>query len=396
MKIQSKQFFLFLMLLISFGSVSAVLFTPALPQISHYFRISENTAQLTVTVFLIGYALGQLLYGPLANRYGYKPAIYIGISGEIIGAVFCILASPLHLFWLLVAARLLMALGASVGLKMTFTLAAAAYHEKKAAVTVSYLMTGFAIMPSLSVALGGFLTLHFGWESCFYLLVFYGLLLMGLNFLAPDLPQKLEPDALRVREILRKYLRKIKNSQLMLGAVLMGVSTAFVYLFAALAPFLTMNYLQLTPAQYGLWNLITPIGLIIGSQMSAVLAKQFAPIKVLSLGILLIFLGVLPLFLLFLFNVMAAWALFFPMIIIYCGIAFIFPNASVIAMQHVTDKPSAAAMMSFINMGVATMAVLTAGALRQTWLLLPSVFLMLSLLACLLIIWLSTLLKAHN
>lgn len=387
MKTHSKQFFIFLMLLISFGSVSAVLFTPALPQISQYFGISSNAAQLTVTVFLIGYAVGQLIYGPLANRFGYKPAIYIGIIGEIIGALLCIFSAPLHAFSLLIAARLLMALGASVGLKMTFTIVAEAYKDKQAAATISYLMTGFAVMPSLSVALGGFLTTHLGWQSCFYFLVLYGLLLMFLNYRAPELSQVLDQSALSLKQITSKYSRKLKNTQLTLSAALMGLSTAFVYLFAAQAPFLAMNYFKLSPDQYGLWNLIIPIGLIVGSQISALLVKKFEPLKVLFFGVILMFLGIFPLLVFFIFNIMEPWALFLPMIIIYGGISFIFPNASVLAMQHVSDKASASAMMSFINMGIATLIVLITGIMHQSWLLMPITFLILLFLSVLLI-WL--------
>lgn len=67
-----KPSFFFLFLLISFGSVNAVLFTPALPEISQYFDIKQSVASFTITIFLIGYSFGQLIYGPLANGYGRK------------------------------------------------------------------------------------------------------------------------------------------------------------------------------------------------------------------------------------------------------------------------------------------------------------------------------------
>ena len=72
-----------LLLMISFASVNAVLFTPALPNIAHFFAISDSIAQQTITWFLIGYAVGQLLYGPLANRFGRKKALFAGVSLQI-------------------------------------------------------------------------------------------------------------------------------------------------------------------------------------------------------------------------------------------------------------------------------------------------------------------------
>src|SRR5436190_17052493 len=100
--------FFTLLLLISFASVNAVLFTPALPAIANFFAISDSTAQLTITWFLVGYAIGQLIYGPIANRYGRKPALYVGISLQIFSSLLCVLAGKLHLYSLLVTARFLL------------------------------------------------------------------------------------------------------------------------------------------------------------------------------------------------------------------------------------------------------------------------------------------------
>src|ERR1700722_395130 len=117
---KSKPSFFTLLLMISFASVNAVLFAPALPDIARYFSISDNTAQQTMTWFLVGYALGQLIYSPFANRFGRKPALYIGISLQIISSLLCVLSGAIHEYWLLVLGRFFLALGAGVGLKMTF------------------------------------------------------------------------------------------------------------------------------------------------------------------------------------------------------------------------------------------------------------------------------------
>src|SRR3990167_4543661 len=93
--------FFTLLLMISFASVNAVMFTPALPDIANFFDITHDSAQLTISWFLIGYALGQLLYGPLANRFCRKPAIYGGISLQIISSFICVLAGIIHQYPLL-------------------------------------------------------------------------------------------------------------------------------------------------------------------------------------------------------------------------------------------------------------------------------------------------------
>lgn len=180
MHTKTKLSFITLLLLISFASVNAVLFTPALPNIAQFFKISDESAQQTITWFLVAYALGQLIYGPIANRFGRKPALYVGISVQIVSSFMCVFAGTLQRYWLLVLGRFLLALGSGVGLKMTFTLVNEYYEPKLASQKIAYLMLAFAITPGLGVALGGILNAQYGWESCFYAGAIYGVLLLLL------------------------------------------------------------------------------------------------------------------------------------------------------------------------------------------------------------------------
>lgn len=241
-----------LLLLISFAAVNAVLFTPALPDIARYFQIGEETAQQTITWFLIGYALGQLLYGPLANRFGRKPALYLGISLQIISSLLCVLAGIINEYSMLVLARFILALGSGVGLKMTFTLVNECYEPKMASQKISYLMLAFAITPGLSIALGGILNTYYGWESCFYAGAIYGLILLILVTRLPETQTVLNLNALKIKYLLHEYATQFKNIQLIAGGLLMGTSTCFIYVFAAVAPFVAMNIFGMNSTEYGI------------------------------------------------------------------------------------------------------------------------------------------------
>ncbi len=157
-----------LIILSAFASMGAVLMTPALPEIVRYFHITQGKAQLTVTLFLVGYAFGQLIYGPLANRYGRKPAFYVGIGVATLGSIFSILSSPTHSFELLLFGRLCEALGSSVGLVISFTIISDFYYPDQSRRIMSYMMMAFAIVPGVAVFLGGFIAQYLNWESCFY------------------------------------------------------------------------------------------------------------------------------------------------------------------------------------------------------------------------------------
>ena len=151
----------------------------------------------------------------------------------------------------------------------------------------------------------------------------------------------------------------------------MGCGTTVVYLFAALAPFVTLKWMHLSASTYGFWNLLPPVGIIIGSQLSAYYATSLRTIYAIFLGITIMLLGVIAMFIALILQPLAI-GLFLPLTIIYIGMSFIFANASSIAMSSVQDKSTASAMMSFINMGIATVSVLIAGLITvQSSLLIP-------------------------
>lgn len=384
--------FFTLLLMISFASVNAVLFTPALPNIATYFNIPSDTAQQTITFFLVGYALGQLLYGPLANRYGRKPALYAGIILQIISCLLCVFSGILHKYSLMVLGRFLLALGSGVGLKMTFTLVNECYESKIASQKIAYLMLGFAVTPGLAVALGGFLTPLYGWESCFYAGAVYGVLLL---LMVSKLPETLNPDnrdldALKIKHLISNYISVFNNSGLIAGGLIMGGSTCFIYIFAAVAPFVAMDIFGMSSQQYGLANILPPAGLILGSLLSAKLAKQYPLASIIKSGIIIASVGAVLMLITVVAKLPPVLSLFIPMIVVYFGLSLILANASSVAMSHVSDKAHGSAVMNFINMGLATLVVLSLGYFPVSAILLPAVYLGLCLFMMSVYIWLTS------
>ncbi len=372
--------FLTLILLISFASVNAVLFTSALPDIAVYFGISDETAQFTLSWFLIGYAGGQLIYGPLTSRLGRKRALYTGIILQILASLFCVLSGLIHAYPLLVISRFCLALGSGVGLKMTFTLVNECYEAKIASQKIAYLMLAFAITPGLSVAIGGLSNAYFGWMSCFILGAFYGFILLLLCLKLPKMDTKLEHDAFRLSHLQKAYVAQFSNRSLVVGGLLMGSATSFVYVFAALAPFMAMNILGLSSEQYGFANILPSLGLIIGSLLSAQLIKKYTLHLLIKCGIIIATLGAIIMTFAILISYSVQWSLFLPMGIIYIGLSMILANTSTLAMSHVSDKAHGSAVMNFINMGLATVIVLGLSALNIKMLILPVINLILCVL----------------
>lgn len=344
-----------LVILCAFASMGAVLMTPALPEIMPYFHVTEGQAQLTVTLFMIGYALGQLIYGPLANRFGRKPAFYIGISIATVGSIFSILAAPIDSFWLLLLGRLFEALGASAGLVTSFTVIADFYYPAQSRRITSYLIMAFAIVPGISVFVGGFLTQYFDWKSCFYFLFVYGLFLFYPAYKLPETLKEKHYDAIKINRIHRSYREVFGNKPLVRFALLYGFSGAIVYVFSADAPFIGIHMLDLSTSQYGMLALLPTIGMLIGGIFSAKASDKLSAQQLLWLGVSIEFLFALIMLVCFLSHRLSIYTLLAPMFFIYFGHALIASNASSSAMYFALDKANGSAVMNFICL---TMVVL--------------------------------------
>ncbi len=365
-----------LLLMISFASVNAVMFTPALPDIATYFAISHESAQMTISWFLVGYALGQLVYGPLANRFGRKPALYGGICLQILSSLLCAFSGHLHEYPVLVGGRLLLALGSGVGLKMTFTLVNECYEPRAASKVISYLILAFAITPGLSAALGGILNQQFGWMSCFYVGSVYGFILLLLCTRLPETLHTPNHQALKWHHLISSYSAQFKNCRLVCGALIMGTSTCFVYTFAAVAPFVAINLAGMSSTEYGFANILPSIGLIIGSLTSAKLTEAYDSGTMICGGAAIAALGATIMLWATYMQASPINSIFIPMMVVYLGLSAILANASAIAMGDVADKAHGSAVMNFINMGLATVVVLGLGFIPVNTFLMPLLFLM--------------------
>jgi predicted MFS family arabinose efflux permease len=254
-----------------------------------------------------------------------------------------------------------MALGASVGLKMTFTLISDCYTQTEATKLIASLLFAFAITPGLGVALGGFLVETFNWQSCFYFLAAYGVFLLLICMRLSETHLTLDKTALNLKTVLHNYYVQLNNRQLISCALLLGCGTATVYAFATLAPFIATKYLHLNPQQYGLYNLLPAIGMILGSPLASYLASRRSIFSNIKLGISIASLGVILMLITFAYGYINPCSLFLPMIIVYLGLSLIFTNASGLATSQASNKANASAMMNFINMATAVICVLLLG-----------------------------------
>ncbi|MCB1117518.1 MAG: MFS transporter [Chlamydiia bacterium] len=370
-----------LMLLASLAAVGAVIFAPALPAIASNFNVSKDIAQWTMTIYLLGYALGQLPYGPLSSSAGRKKGLYLGLSLQIAGALFCAVSLAVGQISMLIIGRLILSIGGASGLVLSFAMIGDCYEGQSARKRISYLTLVFAIAPGLSIALGGFIIKHLTWPFCFYFLALYGLVLLVLTHRLPETLKKSERIPLRFSTILHHYTNKIKHSRLVLASLLMGIATSFNYVFATEAPFLAIDKLNLSTSTYGLLNLIPAAGLLVGCLASAKLAHVVSSLKMIFFGVIGL-IGISAIILvLFLSGDFGVWTLFLPTFFIFAFYGLVNANAPAYAFTQGLNRAYASATLQSINLSLVTVAILLLAYLPLKVLSLPLAFFGLAILA---------------
>ena len=344
---------------ISIASVSAAIITPALPVIRIHFRVSLDTVEWLVSAFLIGYVLGQLVYGPLANRFGRLKSLRIGLVINIVGIVICIFSVSFRTYWLLIIGRLITALGAASGLACTVMLINEWLPESQRNTAMSYAIISFAFGMGASVVIGGLITQYVHWEVCFYFLLLHGIIMLyGTRLFSETL---LVPKPIRLRTVLHDYASALTSAKLLVFSAVMGSCTAVSYCFSAVGPQIAYHRLLLSAAEYGYWNTVNIIGMLAGGLLGKELLGRLSLSQVLTVGLVGVGIGVGNLYLIWIFESDSVVWFFISTSSLFLFSSFLYAGGSSIASNALEDKASAASMMSFCNMFFATICVILMG-----------------------------------
>lgn len=349
---------------ICIASISAAIITPALPQIEQTYSLGDGALEWVISIFLLGYVIGQLIYGPLANRFGTLNSLRSGLVINLLGISICFISILAFDYNLLLIGRLVTALGSACGLTCTFILINELLSKKQAKHAMSYAVISFTGGVGLAVIAGGLITQYLHWYDCFIFLSVHGIIMLGLTWIFPKTNGK--SISLHPLNILSGYLAALKSSDLIIFSITVGVQSTLAYCFSAAAPIYSQSVLHLSPSSYGYWNIINMFGMLSSGFLSAYLVKCYGPKRVLLSGLILCVPGLTSLVLIATTNSSNTLWFFLTTMFLYLFSGLLFPSASYFASNAIEDKANASSMMSFINMGSAMATVIIMGYLPLT------------------------------
>ncbi|MCJ2088130.1 multidrug effflux MFS transporter [Methylobacterium sp. E-005] len=267
--------------LMGFASISTDLYLPALPTMATSLGSDTGTMELTVAGYLIGFSLGQLLWGPLGDRHGRRGPIAVGLILFVVGSAGCALSlTP----WGMIGWRMVQAIGACAGVVLARAMVRDLYVGDGAAQMLSTLMTVMAIAPLLGPLLGGQILAVAGWRAIFWVLVGVGVLTLAALLTLPDTL----PPGRRNREPLgRAFVRYgglLREPRILAYAGAGGFFYGGMYAYIAGSPAAYITVYHVEPRSYGLLFGVGILGIMATNLLNARLVMRFGGDRLLLLG----------------------------------------------------------------------------------------------------------------
>lgn len=314
-----------------FGPIAIDMYLPSLPSIAADLGTDAAGAQLTVAAFLIGLAVGQLVYGPLSDRIGRRPPLMAGISFYVAVTLGCAFASSIEA---LIALRFLQALGASVGMVVARAVIADLFDRHEAARMYSLLALVFGLAPILAPLIGGWILLVADWHMIFVALAIFGAAVLAVAFSRLKESRSQETaDRASLESPMQAY-RAVIGQRRLLGfglAGALGGSCIFVYIAAS--PSLFIETYGIAPENFGWIFGINAIGFVVGSQINRYLLARHAVQSLLKRGLSGALMAAFILLTLAVTGIDGLPALLPPLFLVIASLGFIMPNGVAGAMS---------------------------------------------------------------
>lgn len=267
--------------LMSFASMSTDMYLPALPTITRALHASSVGIELTFSAFLAGFSAGQLLWGPLGDRFGRRLPVMAGVTLFIIGSAGCALAADV---WQLMGWRVVQALGACAGPVLARAMVRDLYGREHAARVLSTLILIMGVAPLVGPLVGGQILEHGSWRVIFWVLAgFGGLTLVMLRGL-PETLDRAQRSSAPLRTAFAAYPALLRDRRLLGYALAGGFFYAGAYAFIVGTPFVYIEYFHVSPQSYGLLFALNIVGMMAANFFNARLLARIGSERLFRLG----------------------------------------------------------------------------------------------------------------
>lgn len=355
---------LILGLLSAIGPFSIDTYLSGFPSIATDLNVTVDDVSYSLSSFFIGISVGQLIYGPLLDRFGRKTPLLIGLVIYFLASVGCALATSIEM---LIALRFLQALGGCVGMVAPRAIVRDSFPVEESAKIFSTLILILGVSPIIAPTVGSYMITAMGWHSVFWLQAGMGVLLFFAVIF--KLAESKNPDqsiSLKPQHIIPTFFNIFKNPQFFTYAFAGSMVSGGVYAYLSGSPFVFMKIYKVTEQQYGWIFGLLAGGLILSSQLNNLALKKYRSEQIVRVVLTIqTVVGIL----LCLGSVTDGLNLYSTILLIFiflCCQGFSFPNSSALSLVPFSKEAgSASALLGAIQMGIGSLAAALVGVLSN-------------------------------
>lgn len=354
--------------LILLAAVTALAFcalhmvVPALPLLVRVFADSPARVQLVLSLYLAGIAAGQLVYGPLSDRFGRRPVLLAGLAMYLFGTGLCGLAPGLDA---LILGRVLQGLGACAGVVLARAIIRDVYDREAAARGLALVMMAMTLAPAVSPAIGAYIVELSDWRGIFVLLGGFGAVVTLATVLRLGETNR-SPARLNLAGMAGAYAVLLRSPGFVAFALCSACASASWFTFIASAPHLLADIFGQPPSTYGLMILMPMATYMLGNALAARFALRFGSLNLVVCGRLVSFAGAAAVTLWFLGAGPGLWVLFVPIAFTQIGDGMSQPSVMAAALSiHPAIAGTASGLMGFLQMTTAALGSFLVALLPQ-------------------------------
>jgi DHA1 family bicyclomycin/chloramphenicol resistance-like MFS transporter len=342
---------LLLVVMTGIAPISLYMLVPALPELARTFDADISIAQMTVSLYMVGLAFSQLIMGPLSDRFGRRPVLLAGLGLMVVAGIGSSFAETLPQ---LIAARFFQALGGATGMVMSRAIIRDLYPRERVGPMISLVIAVMMIAQMLSPLAGGLIETGFGWRAIFYTVTAASLIVtLAIAWLLPETRRRATSDGDGGHGFIADA-RVLFRSRAFIGYLLCYVMASWIiFTFAGGGPFVVVNQMGRSSAEYGAWFATSGLAYLIGNLACVRFAPRRRIEQLIWFGLALQFGGALlnVVWGLTGLNQQPSW-LFLTHMIVMFGNAFVMSNGAAGALSIRPQAAGAASgMMGFMQMG---------------------------------------------
>ena len=344
---RSLSFLIILSALMAMTSLSMDIYLPALPTME---KELGGNAELTVTGFLLGFAIGQLVWGPISDRIGRRLPLFIGMVLFIIGSIGCAMADSMSavIFW-----RVFQALGACVGPMLSRAMIRDQFARSQAAQMLSTLTIIMAIAPIVGPFIGGTVVKFASWHWIFWLLAAVGVMIFFAQFKLPETLPEAKRASGSILSAFNNYGQLFTNKPFMRYTLSVTFFYVAAFVFFTGTPFVYIDYFGVAPENYGFYIVVNILGVVALSFINRKLVSRYSLSNLLVASTLISLIGAIVLMTFVKAEIWGVFGIVVPMAVVFGMNGIIAACANAAALDSVSDEiaGSAAALVGSLQYG---------------------------------------------